>query len=177
LVAPLYSCSGLYLGSQDPRNAQREYVEEITSSRKELFRGDLEYDDGESLSLAVGESADFTATLRGSWEQSFNEKPDSDVYAGVQIGVTLHCSGADVKCTPLSSERQNVLTPHDFAWWRWEVTPSRNGKVTFSLTVTAYLRDTDSVLFEKAPIVLHARVNDEPTSWVSDVASWVISLP
>ncbi|WJV50444.1 hypothetical protein [Streptomyces flavofungini] len=75
------------------------------------------------------------------------------------MGVKLHCSGAGVTCTALSSERQNVLTPDDKAKWRWMVKPSATGTMTLALTVTAYYRDTNNVLFEKPPFMRRARVD------------------
>lgn len=41
----------------------------------------------------------------------------------------LHCSGVGVRCTPLSSERQNVLSKGDQATWVWEVSAQRPGLI------------------------------------------------
>ncbi|MEV0908703.1 hypothetical protein [Streptomyces hokutonensis] len=94
-----------------------------------------------------------------------------------KIGVRLRCSGAGLSCTPLSSERQSVLTKDDRATWRWEVTAKDTGEVALNLTVTAYYGDTDTVLAEK-PITALATAapapgTSGPFSWLTDTLTWI----
>ncbi|WDV50334.1 hypothetical protein PV963_08145 [Streptomyces coeruleorubidus] len=81
----------------------------------------------------------------------------------------LHCTGAGVRCTPLSSQRQNVLTRQDVAVWLWEVQAERAGTFSIALTMTSYLRDTDTVLVEKPPLVwsVDAVAPPEDDNWLS----------
>ncbi|GAB2987790.1 hypothetical protein GCM10023080_061740 [Streptomyces pseudoechinosporeus] len=99
------------------------------------------------------------------------------VSAGAQIGVKLHCSGAGVRCTRLSSERQNILSKGDSGTWVWAVSAQRAGKVSIALTMTSYFRDSDTVLVEKRPVMLRVDVaaprGNPWFSWAEDLWRWV----
>lgn len=88
----------------------------------------------------------------------------------------LHCSGAQVRCTPLSSERQTVISKKDTATWLWDVSAEKAGTVTLSVTVTAYYEDGDTVLLEEPPATTHVEVAAPPDgsfAWVEQAWRWV----
>ncbi|MEU6918354.1 hypothetical protein [Streptomyces olindensis] len=159
--------------------SQREYVEGVSDARKQLFQGHLGYTDAEKLGLVAGKPQWFRARVIGDWHTPPSGDSSAEVRAGAQIGVRLQCSGAGVVCTPISSERQNVLTKSDRATWMWRVTAKRTGKVALALTVTAYYRDTNTVLFEK-PVTALAEAAPAPDdsdrySWLMEMLAWVKS--
>jgi hypothetical protein len=159
--------------------SQREYVEDVSDARKQLFQGGLAYTGAEKLGLVAGEPQWFRARVVGDWHTPPSGDSSAEVLAGAQIGVRLQCSGAGVVCTPISSERQNVLTKGDRATWMWRVTAKRTGKVALALTVTAYYRDTNTLLFEK-PVAALAKAAPAPDdsdrfSWLKEMLAWVKS--
>ncbi|MCT2588399.1 hypothetical protein LHJ74_00295 [Streptomyces sp. N2-109] len=134
------------LRSDGPGN-QEIYAEEIDQARQQLFKGQLVHTDARTLRLVAGaDPRPFRVDVLGSWRRASPGEAQAPVSAGAQIGVKLHCSGAGVRCTPLSSERRNVLSKSDGATWMWDVSAQRPGKVSFALTVTAYFRESDTVL-------------------------------
>ncbi|WP_405655780.1 hypothetical protein [Streptomyces sp. RK9] len=161
LVALLVtSCAGRPTGGDDPES-QALYGQEIIESRKEMFEGRISYT--RLRSAKIGRAFEFQAEVAGfraagSQGARKDLQHTGELQVGTLVGVKLHCSGAGVTCTALSSARQNVLTPDDKARWRWIVKPSATGTMTVALTVTAYHRDTDNVLFEKPPFMQKARV-------------------
>ncbi|MDX3224571.1 hypothetical protein [Streptomyces sp. ME19-01-6] len=161
------------------RENQQEYIQELDKARRQLFRGLLTYSDVKALGLVPGESRWFHAQVNGDWHPTGSGDAESEVRVGAQIGLRLHCSGAGVSCTPVSSERQNVLAKHDMATWAWNVTAKRPGTVSLALTMTAYYRDTDSVLFEKtttSQATVTAAADDAgPFSWVGSALLWIKS--
>ncbi|MFE5814863.1 hypothetical protein ACFQ6S_15845 [Streptomyces sp. NPDC056479] len=174
--------SGLFVtldSSNDGSGSQRTYNEEIGQARQQLFKGQLVYTDARSLGLVAGaEPRSFRVDVRGSWRRTGPGEAQAPVSTGTQIGVKLHCSGAGVRCTPLSSERQNVLSKNDRATWMWDVSAQRAGKVSVALTVTAYFRESNTVLIEKPPVTsrvdVAAPLNDSGWfSWAKDLWQWV----
>ncbi|MFF4051926.1 hypothetical protein ACFYZ5_35320 [Streptomyces chartreusis] len=158
-----------------PRGGQRSYVEELDQARRQLFQGQVVYTDAATLSLEAGEPQWFEAEIRGSWRQVPSGDKAAGAPVGAQIGMTLHCSGAAVTCTRVSSERKSVLSASDKATWVWEVTAKRSGKVALALTMTAYFRDTDTVLFERS-FTDHASVataSEDSESWLVAALVWV----
>jgi hypothetical protein len=111
----------------------------------------------------------FRVAIPGARISSDPGESQAVVSAGTQIGVRLHCTGAGVRCTPLSSERQHVLTREDVAVWLWEVQAERPGTFSIALTMTSYLRNTDTVLEEKPPLVwsVDAVAPPEDDGWLS----------
>ncbi|MFF9897766.1 hypothetical protein [Streptomyces longispororuber] len=168
------SCGGRST-EHDP-DSQALYGQEIIKSRKEMFDGRVTYT--ELGSVKVGRSFEFEASLRGFRLAKPHERqaPGSRhrtgrTLVGTLMGVKLHCSGAGVRCTALSSERQNVLTPDDVAEWQWAVKPTRTGTMTLALTVTAYYRDTRNVLFEKPPFSQEVHVGTTASHAAQGAAS------
>lgn len=101
---------------------QQAYVDEIDEARQQLFKGELVRTSTKSLHLvAGGDPVPYRAQILGSWRSDRAGETHSPTSAGAQIGVKLHCSGPQVRCTPLSSERQNVISKKDTATWLWEV--------------------------------------------------------
>ncbi|GAA1242928.1 hypothetical protein [Streptomyces aureus] len=170
VLTALVSGLFLFLGSSDePGNGrpggsrQQAYVDEIDEARQQLFKGELVRTSTESMHLvAGGDPIPFRAQILGSWRSDGSGETHSRTSAGAQIGVKLHCSGAQVRCTPLSSERQNVISKKDAATWLWDVSAEKAGTVTLSVTVTAYYRDGDTVLLEQPPATTHVQVAAPP---------------
>ncbi|WP_028814759.1 hypothetical protein [Streptomyces flavidovirens] len=158
----LLSSCGSVRTEPAPDTSQDDYISEVTASRKQLFTGEITYDDAAELEMTAGKSSLYKATVSGNWDSRTAGSDRQVTKVGAQIGVKLTCSGAGIKCKSLSSERQNVLTVEDSAEWQWEIEAVEAGEATLTLTVTAYLRDTDNVLFEKPPIVSHAQVAAAP---------------
>ncbi|WP_432178399.1 hypothetical protein [Streptomyces sp. NBC_00063] len=156
---------------------QKTYVDEIDEARQQLFKGELVRTSTKSLHLvAGGDPLPFRAQILGSWRSHGPGEPRSSTVAGAQIGVRLHCSGAQVRCTPLSSERQNVISKTDKATWLWDVSAKKAGTVTLSVTVTAYYRDSDTVLLEQQPATAHVQVAAPPGdrfAWVTQSWRWI----
>ncbi|MFE5022533.1 hypothetical protein ACFRAO_04140 [Streptomyces sp. NPDC056656] len=178
--------SGLFLilgRGDEPGNGhpdggkQQAYVDEIDEARQQLFKGELVRTSTKSLHLvAGGDPLPYRAQILGSWRSDGAGETHSPTSAGAQIGVKLHCSGAQVRCTPLSSERQNVISKNDTATWLWDVSADRAGTVTLSVTVTAYYEDTDTVLFEQPPATAHVEVAARPGdrfAWVKQAWRWI----
>ncbi|MFI6038767.1 hypothetical protein ACIBBD_32475 [Streptomyces sp. NPDC051315] len=166
--------------SRLPHSEQHDFAEKLDRARKELFEGTLtSTDPAVAYDLEAGESDLFTAYVKGGWQRApAAGRTVTEVRAGAQIGMKLRCSGS-VTCTPLSSERQNVLTKDEEpVEWTWKVTARREGTAEFALTMTAYYLDTATVLFEK-PVVSHAEVSPRPAesrgrfSWVGDAFAWL----
>ncbi|MGW6399175.1 hypothetical protein [Streptomyces sp. NPDC055134] len=142
---------------------QQAYIDEIDEARQQLFKGELVRTSTESLHLvAGGDPLPYRAQILGSWRSDGAGETHSPTRAGAQIGVKWHCSGAQVRCTPLSSERQNVISKKDTATWLWDVSAGKAGTVTLSVTVTAYYENTDTVLFEQSPATAHVEVAARP---------------
>lgn len=159
---------------------QQGYAEQLGEARDQLFGGHLSYTDTKTLGLVAGEPVWFRAEVRGSWHSVRPGELGADVRVGAEIGLRLHCSGAGVTCTPVLSEVKSVLARGDNETWLWRVTAKRSGKVDLALTVTAYYRDTDTVLFEK-PIMSHATAapapdDSGPFPWVVSVLTWAKSV-
>ncbi|MGW6140257.1 hypothetical protein [Streptomyces sp. NPDC055140] len=156
---------------------QQTYVDEIDEARQQLFKGELVRTSTETLHLvAGGDPLPFRAQILGSWRSDGPGETHSPTSAGAQIGVKLHCSGAQVRCTPLSSERQNVISKKDTATWLWDVSAEKAGTVTLSVTVTAYYRDSDTVLLEQPPATTHVRVAAPPGdsfAWGKQAWRWI----
>ncbi|MEW2079920.1 hypothetical protein AB0941_41470 [Streptomyces sp. NPDC013433] len=179
LIALVSGLFTMLYSSDDGPGDQRTYVEEISQARRQLFEGQLIHTDTRSLDLVAGaEPRSFRVEVLGSWRRPGPGETQAPVSAGSQIGVKLHCSGAGVRCTPLSSERQSVLSRKDRATWMWDVSARHAGKVSIALTVTAYFRDGDTVLLEKPPMASRVEVAAPPGdgswfSWVKDSWQWV----
>lgn len=179
LIALASGLFTLQYSSDDGPGEQKTYTEEIGRARQQLFRGQLIHTDTRSLKLVAGaESQSFRVDVLGSWRGAGPGEAQTSISAGAQIGVKLHCSGAGVRCTPLSSERQNVLTREDRATWMWDVSAQSAGKISIALTVTAYFRDGDTVLLEKPPLTSRVDVAAPPGdggwfSWIKDSWQWV----
>ncbi|MFB7414018.1 hypothetical protein ACFC18_51890 [Streptomyces sp. NPDC056121] len=170
VVIALVSGLFLFLGSSDEPGSgrpggsrQQAYVDEIDEARQQLFKGELVRTSTKSMHLvAGGDPIPFRAQILGSWRSDGAGETHSRTSAGAQIGVKLHCSGAQVRCTPLSSERQNVISKKDAATWLWDVSAEKAGTVTLSVTVTAYYQDSDTVLLEQPPATAHVQVAAPP---------------
>ncbi|MFG2659632.1 hypothetical protein [Streptomyces sp. NPDC048425] len=179
--------SGLFLflgrsdepGSGRPGGSkqQQAYVDEIDEARQQLFKGELVRTSTKSMHLvAGGDPIPFRAQILGSWRSDGSGETHSRTSAGAQIGVKLHCSGAQVRCTPLSSERQNVISKKDAATWLWDVSAEKAGTVTLSVTVTAYYQDSDTVLLEQPPATTHVQVAAPPGDsfgWAEQAWRWI----
>ncbi|WP_030565606.1 hypothetical protein [Streptomyces aureocirculatus] len=156
LLGLLAASCGSRSSDSDP-DSQAHYQQEIIKSRKKMFQGEIRYTP--LRGARVGQSLEVRAEVEGfrvaqsQGERAEAERRTGKLLVGTLIGVKLRCSGAGATCTALSSERQNVLTPDDRATWRWMVRPSSTGQMMVALTVTAYHRDTDNVLFEQPPYV------------------------
>ncbi|AZQ32099.1 AAA family ATPase [Streptomyces cyaneochromogenes] len=180
ILSALFSTTLVYTTHNDePRKgAQQTYVEEIGEARQRLFSGQLIYTDPHSMGLVAGaQPRRFQVAIRGAWRQAKPGEEQAPVKAGAQIGVKLHCSG-NVRCTPLSSERQNVLSRSDKATWTWALSARDAGKASVALTVTAYLGDGNTVLVEKPPQMLSLDVAAAPSdnswySWITDLWRWM----
>ncbi|WP_143675273.1 hypothetical protein [Streptomyces sp. JV178] len=159
---------------------QQEYIERLDDAREHLFRSRLAYSNPHELELTEGETAAFRVTITGGWqplEADGTPRTGTEVRAGAEIAVRLHCSGAEVTCPALSSSRQSVLTKKDSATWRWQITPKKAGTVALNLTVTAYYLDTDTVLFEKFVAVgsvkaAQAEKDSGPSTWPGILFGW-----
>ncbi|MEU5976502.1 hypothetical protein [Streptomyces sp. NPDC047315] len=172
------------LSSQDgdrdgPRGDQR-FVEKLDRARSELFTGSLVYTKPSSLELTAGEPAFFRAEVFGQWRAPQDGRASAKVTVGGQVAVKLHCSGA-ASCALISSKRQPVTNGRDekeATAWLWEVTPEKAGRVNLALTVTSYYEGTETVLYEKPPIVAQAKVEEAPKDggafgWLTDAYGWV----
>ncbi|OUD04173.1 hypothetical protein CA983_05430 [Streptomyces swartbergensis] len=156
--------------SPAPPSDRSSYVEEIERERRRLFDVTVVHTNPRALGLvADAPPRRFRVEIPGARIPSAPGESRTVVSAGTQIGVKLHCTGAGVRCTPLSSERQNVLTRKDVAVWLWEVQAERAGTFSLALTMTSYLRDTDTVLVEKPPLVwlVDAGAPPEDDNWLS----------
>ncbi|MFE0178452.1 hypothetical protein ACFWZ2_39700 [Streptomyces sp. NPDC059002] len=153
-------------GSRDetdsPPPSRDDFNQAIARAKDGLFRGTLTYNTAEQLKLRVDESTVFRTTISGTRRKNARGA-DVPVSVGAQMGVKLHCSGAGIRCTPLSSERQSMTTPSDVTEWRWRLTPASAGTAHLDLTATAYFHDTEMVLAEKAPPSMAVEVSP-PTS-------------
>ncbi|MFH8620097.1 hypothetical protein ACH4E8_34150 [Streptomyces sp. NPDC017979] len=161
--------------------AETKFVEKLDRARAELFTGSLLYTKPASLELTEGEPAFFRAEVFGQWQAPQQDgRASAKVEVGGQVAVKLHCSGA-ASCTLISSERQPVTDDRDFkeaTAWLWEVTPKKAGQVNLALTVTSYYEGTETVLYEKPPIVAQAKVAEAPKDggafgWLVDSYGWV----
>ncbi|WP_406337208.1 hypothetical protein [Streptomyces sp. NBC_00649] len=162
---------------QTGNGTQKTYIDEIKTARQQLFTGELARTSTKSLHLvAGGDPLRYRATIQGSWRSDGSSETHSRTVAGADIGVRLHCSGAQVRCTPLSSERQTVISKKDTATWLWDVSAEKAGTVTLSVTVTAYYEDGDTVLLEEPPATTHVEVATLPGgsfAWVEQAWRWV----
>lgn len=165
LLAFVFSPLFLFSSDNGPeKRNQRTYKEEISQARQQLFKGQLVYTDARSLGLVAGaEPRSFRVDIRGNWRRTKPSETQDQVSAGAQIAVKLHCSGARVRCIRLSSERQSVLYKNDKATWMWHVSAQHAGKVSVALTVTAYFRQSDTVLAEKPPVTSLVDVAEAPS--------------
>ncbi|AXE84519.1 hypothetical protein [Streptomyces sp. Go-475] len=144
--------------------------EEIEQARRRLFDATVVHTNPRALRLvADAPPRRFRVEVRGARPRTELGGTHTVVRAGTQIGVKLHCTGAAVRCTPLSSERQYVLTREDVAVWVWEVRAERAGTFGIALTITSYLRDTDTVLAEELSPAWTVRAVEPPEDdgWVS----------
>lgn len=194
-MALLASLAGCGSGSSGTHGAetgtQESYVELVDSARKELINGHVVYTElpdrsrpGSRLSFEAVVSGDEVEQSKppsgGPGPSGPSGEPGKEGKAsiGARVGVRLHCSGANVKCTLHSEERQNVLTSSDTARWRWTVEPRKPGELSVSLTTTAYLADTDNVLREHAEDPQTVRVERPVTSAalenVKNIAEWLL---
>ncbi|WP_098246258.1 hypothetical protein [Streptomyces formicae] len=133
-----------------PPPTQEDFNHAVARAKDGLFQGTLTYNTAKQLKLRVGESTLFRTTISGARGKS-SKGHEIPVSTGAQMGVKLHCSGAAIRCTSLSSERQSVTSRFEVVQWRWRLTPKSAGTVHLDLTATAYFRDTKMVLAEKAP--------------------------
>ncbi|MFC9508950.1 hypothetical protein [Streptomyces sp. NPDC057002] len=165
---------GAAVGTAPPSDAF-SYPEEIERERRHLFDVPVVHTDPRALGLvADAPPRRFRVEIPGARVASGPGESQTVASAGTQIGVKLHCSGAGVRCTPLSSERQSVLSRGDVAVWLWEVRAERAGTFSVALTVTSYLRDTDTVLVEKPPLIwsvdaVAPPADDDWLSWAGDL--------
>ncbi|GGS67780.1 hypothetical protein GCM10010270_43810 [Streptomyces violaceus] len=165
---------GAAMGTAPPSD-QFSYAEEIERERRRLFDVTVVHTNPRALGLvADAPPRRFRVEIPGARVVSDPGESQAVASAGAQIGVKLHCSGAGVRCTPLSSERQSVLSRKDVAVWLWEVQAERAGTFSVALTMTSYLRDTDTVLVEKQPLIwsvdaVAPPANDDWLSWARDL--------
>jgi hypothetical protein len=103
LIALVSGLFTMLYSSDDGPGDQRTYVEEISQARRQLFKGQLIHTDTRTLDLVAGaEPRSFRVEVLGSWRRPSPGEAQAPVSAGSQIGVKLRCSGAGVRCTPLS---------------------------------------------------------------------------
>ncbi|MEU5705059.1 hypothetical protein ACFFS2_03515 [Streptomyces aurantiacus] len=159
-------------GEADP-DPQEEYVEAIDSARKSLFEGSLTHSGLTDAELKSGTTYKFVVTVSGDWRLNADGSKGASVPAGGDIGVKLQCSGENSSCKALSTERQPVLKRTDQATWRWEVSPQKEGRLKLSLRVTAYFRDSDSVLVEQSPFRRTVRVVAVPEDSGGEGFEWI----
>ncbi|MFE7273129.1 hypothetical protein [Streptomyces sp. NPDC057623] len=150
------------------------YAEQIEGERRRLFDVTVVHTNPPALGLVAGAPPRrFRVEIPGTRAAAGPGESQAVVSAGTQIGMKLHCSGAGVRCTPLSSERQHVLTREDVAVWVWEVRAERAGTFSIALTMTSYFRDTDTVLVEKPPLIWSVDAappeDDDWLSWARDL--------
>ncbi|MFI6372969.1 hypothetical protein [Streptomyces sp. NPDC050546] len=160
---------GAAMGTAPPSD-QWSYGEEIERERRRLFDVTVVHTNPRALGLvADAPPRRFRVEIPGARVSSGSGESQAVASAGTQIGVKLRCSGAGVRCTPLSSERQSVLSREDVAVWLWEVRAERAGTFSVALTMTSYLRDTDTVLVEKPPLIwsVDAVPPPEDDDWLS----------
>ncbi|MEU6914395.1 hypothetical protein [Streptomyces olindensis] len=149
--------------------------EEIEQARRRLFDATVVHTNPRALRLvADAPPRRFRVEIRGARPRPAPGESHTVVRAGTQMGVKLHCTGAGVRCTPLSSERQYVLTREDVAVWVWEVQAERAGTFGIALTITSYLRDSDSVLAEKLSPAWTVRAVEPPED--DDWLTWARDL-
>ncbi|MFF7313094.1 hypothetical protein [Streptomyces sp. NPDC008137] len=166
---------GAAMGTAPPSN-RFSYPEEIERERRHLFDVPVVHTNPRALGLvADAPPRRFRVEIPGARAASGPGESQAVASAGTQIGVKLHCSGTGVRCTPLSSERQSVLSRKDVAVWLWEVRAERAGAFSVALTMTSYLRDTDTVLVERPPLIWTVdaaappAADDDWLSWARDV--------
>ncbi|GGS48441.1 hypothetical protein [Streptomyces violaceus] len=159
-----------------------DFFRELDRARKQLFQARLEYTKPEKLGLTVGHAVYFRAAIYGRWSHVDKRAAGMSVVTGGQVVVRLHCSGA-VTCTPISSKRQHVTNKltDQAATWVWEVQAKKSGKANLALTVTSYFEDTETVLYEKPPIISHAEVKEKPqeeggSAWLADAYDWATKM-
>lgn len=170
LLLLLASCGTVNRGDVP---TQHSWVKTMDKARTSLFKGDVEYDDARRLKFRAGHQTPFEITVSGSWRNSGNGKPHKAVKVGAEMGVQLHCHG-DASCQSDSSRRQPVLDSEDRSNWTWWITPHTAGPLTFSITVTTYFRDSDTVLDEQT-IPLEAHVDAAPRGFLTVAWDWVKS--
>ncbi|WP_275946953.1 hypothetical protein [Streptomyces sp. T21Q-yed] len=159
-----------------PMRAQEAYVEEIELARQDLYEVAVVHTNPLVLDLrADTRPREFKVTIPHGRVRPRAGESQSVVDAGAQIGMKLRCSGGGVRCAPLSSERQNVLSKGDQATWVWEVSAQRPGLISMALTMTSYFRDSDTVLAERPPLTWQVDVNAPPAS-DSGWSSWAKDL-
>lgn len=156
-------------------NANDSYHRKIVTAKDALFQGAVKYD--KLANLKAGETRNFTVAITGRQLNYQNPKTGNrnhkHVPVGALLGVKLHCAGADVKCTGGSSTRKPVLRRTDASSWVWSIETPKEGKIALTLTVTAYLEDTNKVIEERTPFRQEIKVEDDKSlgEWLS--ATWV----
>jgi hypothetical protein len=157
---------------------QVNYQDRILAARKQLIEGRIDYTELPE-ETKPGEQLSFTAVISGD-EMTYREPgPGASgkvekASIGALIGVELHCSGAGVKCTPLSAERQNVLDTSDEATWRWTIEPGKAGDLNVTLTATSYYQDTRNVLDEHDTDSQRVVVKPTVASTAGSITQWLL---
>ncbi|MFI9228590.1 hypothetical protein [Streptomyces rimosus] len=165
-------------GDQKGLRTQEAFSWELEQARKGLFAGRISYSvvrdaaegDIQRFELRVG-----GARAAPSVGPSGDAKPGA-AQIGALMGAKLHCAGVEVKCTQNSSERQPILTPKDSAQWNWSISTPKAGKVSVTLTLTAYYLNTNTVLAEGPPVEQTLEVKKEESFWEMLSASWNVIL-
>ncbi|WP_405743577.1 hypothetical protein OG422_16925 [Streptomyces sp. NBC_01525] len=88
------------------------------------------------------------------------------------MGAKLRCAGSHLTCTANSSERQPVLTPQDSTEWDGTIATPGAGKVSVTLTLTAYDENTKEVLAETPPIEQDLDIEGRWSFWGMIGDSW-----
>ncbi|GAA2580265.1 hypothetical protein GCM10010304_22310 [Streptomyces roseoviolaceus] len=173
---------GATCGQPPASGMDDDFFRELDRARKQLFQARLEYTKPEKLRLTVGQAVYFRAAIYGRWSHVDKETAGVSVVTGGQVVVRLHCSGA-VTCTAISSKRQHVTNKltDQAVTWVWEVQAKKSGKANLALTVTSYFEDTETVLYEKPPIISHAEVKEKPQeeggfAWLADAYDWATKM-
>jgi hypothetical protein len=155
-------------------NPQQAYQLTIRHDRRALFSGELSYFAIESLN--VGDSYTYGIIITGSFISRPTSHPKTHtvpISVGGILGAKLICTGID--CTPLSAERQSVVSPDDSAQWDWNLMPHQTGTAVIYLVVTTYDQNTANVLEEIKPIKIRISINGTPSYWFHRIFGWVVA--
>lgn len=161
--------------SGKPPPPQAQYIVRVKHDRKVPFEGELLLP--ENQTIAVNQEYIYTVKISGPDSAPpaiFTGSNARQVLIGGSVGVKLTCF--EVSCTPLSSERLNLVKRSDTGYWEWRIIAHETGRARLYVIVTTYDQDTSNVLQEAGPIARTIEVRGTPTYYLTHGFNWVKAL-